>query len=127
TRRCCRPGAGAGRLRRGGAGPHPALREGNVSRPERHRADRCPAPGTARPHAAAKGRLTVMTSGAARGIAMTASTMRLRRSAFSWLLGFGLLVATALLAYSAILTPAWSQAADAPAATGPTGGEVPGN
>lgn len=58
---------------------------------------------------------------------MTASTMRLRRSAFSWLLGFGLLVATALLAYSATLTPAWSQAADAPAATGPTGGEVPGN
>ena len=58
---------------------------------------------------------------------MTASVMRLRRDAFSYLLGLGLLVAAALAASGALTAPAWGQAAGAPAAQGPTGGQVPGN
>src|SRR3546814_17420083 len=67
-----------------------------------------------------------------RGIAMTASVVRLRRSAFSYLLGLGLLVAASFLAFGTVTAPAWGQstdtpATDTPAAEGPTGGEVPGN
>src|SRR3546814_13641898 len=61
-----------------------------------------------------------------RGIAMTASVGRLRRSAFSYLLGFGLLVAASFLAFGAVTAPAWGQSTETPAA-GPTGGAVPGN
>src|SRR3546814_3827196 len=56
-----------------------------------------------------------------RGIAMTASVVRLRRSAFSYLLGFGLLVAASFLAFGAVTAPAWGQSTETPAA-GPTGG-----
>src|SRR3546814_788719 len=61
-----------------------------------------------------------------RGIAMTASVVRLRRSAFSYLLRFGLLVAASFLAFGAVTAPAWGQSTATPAA-GPTGGSVPGN
>src|SRR3546814_16570429 len=61
-----------------------------------------------------------------RGIAMTASVVRLRRSAFSYLLGFGLLVAASFLAFGAVTAPAWGQSTETPAA-GPTGGAVPGH
>src|SRR3546814_18685990 len=61
-----------------------------------------------------------------RGIAMTASVVRLRRSAFSYLLGFGLLVAASFLAFGAVTAPARGQSTESPAA-GPTGEEVPGN
>ena len=63
---------------------------------------------------------------------MTSSVMRLRRGAFSYLLGFGLLVAAALAASGALTAPAWGQAAgepapESPTGEGPTGGQVPGN
>jgi len=58
---------------------------------------------------------------------MTASVMRLRRSAISIVLGFGLLVAAALVAGASLPTAAWGQSADQPAAEGPVGGQVPGN
>src|SRR3546814_20749065 len=57
---------------------------------------------------------------------MTASVVRLRRSAFSYLLGFGLLVAASFLAFGAVPAPAWGQSNETPAA-GPSGGAVPGN
>lgn len=57
---------------------------------------------------------------------MTASILRLRRDAFSCLLGFGLLLAAAMAATAALSGPAWGQAAQEPAG-GPTGGQVPGN
>lgn len=60
---------------------------------------------------------------------MTASVTRLRRSAFSILLGFGLVIAAAFLAASAVTAPAWGQSGtESPtAAETPTGGQVPGN
>ena len=58
---------------------------------------------------------------------MTASVMRLRRDAFSFLLGLGLLVAAALAATGGLAAPAWGQTAGQPATEGPTGGQVPGN
>ena len=58
---------------------------------------------------------------------MTASVLRLRRTAFSYFLGLGLLVAAALAMSGAMTAPAWGQGAEAPAAQGPVGGQVPGN
>jgi formate dehydrogenase subunit gamma len=58
---------------------------------------------------------------------MTASVLRLRRTAFSYLLGLGLLVAAALVATASLAAPAWAQNAAGPATEGPTGGQVPGN
>ena len=58
---------------------------------------------------------------------MTASVTRLRRSAFSIVLGFGLLFAAALAFGGAATAPAWGQTAAETPTAGPTGGEVPGN
>src|SRR5690606_15447146 len=68
-----------------------------------------------------------MRSSPQRGTVMTACVLRLQRAAFSYLLGLGVLAAAALLASGAVVAPAWGQSANQPAATGPTGGQVPGN
>ena len=58
---------------------------------------------------------------------MTASVTRLRRDAFSFLLGLGLLVAATIAATGNLTAPASAQTADQPAAESPTEGRVPGN
>src|SRR3546814_5380075 len=62
-----------------------------------------------------RGSADTMKRSSQRGTAMTASVMRLRRDALSYLLGLGLLLAAALMVCGSLAAPAWGQGTDQPA------------
>src|SRR3546814_14807437 len=72
-----------------------------------------------------RGSAETMKRSSQRGTAMTASVMRLRRDALSYLLGLGLLLAAALMVCGSLAAPAWGQGPDQPAAGSAAEGQTP--